>query len=409
MQFSFGFYSSLLLIFFVHGLVYALLLLRKGIRNETKSDKWLSLFLLLCVLYISPWMLGFGGWYDTQPYRDFLFYTPLQHLFFVGPVMFFYVQSLLNPSFRFGKREWLHLLPGLLYLLFCLVMVLTDKLIVKRYYFLANGEDPDFDTWYQVTGFMSMLFYFILSLRYYNLYRRMIVQVISYAGLVLFKWVRNFLYAFLCMLLVRFLFYIASFIPAFENFSYAESWWLYFSFAIIYYYIAITGYSNTVETQLPIRISMLHYRQQVLLEMPVQSGAEEAAFIEIDTEPEEITEKNETLLYEWKPRLEAWMTTEKAYEDPELTLLQAAKRFGASHTLLSKMINQGFGQNFNDFVNQYRVEAVKRSIEAGAHQSQTLLGIAFDCGFNSKATFNRAFKKATGMSPKEWVEKITKE
>jgi hypothetical protein len=49
--------------------------------KESISDKWLSIFLLLCVLYISPWMLGFAGWYDNQPYRDILFYIPFQQLY----------------------------------------------------------------------------------------------------------------------------------------------------------------------------------------------------------------------------------------------------------------------------------------------------------------------------------------
>ena len=172
MHFEFGFYSSLLLIFFVHGLVYAALLLRKGIRNESRSDKWLSLFLLLCALFISPWMFGFAGWYDNQPYRDFLFYIPMQHLYFMGPVIFFYVQSLLNPSFRFGKKEWLHLLPGILYLLYSLTMFVTDKLILKHYYFLADEMDRDFDYWYQASGLLSMLIYFFISLRYYSLYKK---------------------------------------------------------------------------------------------------------------------------------------------------------------------------------------------------------------------------------------------
>jgi hypothetical protein len=183
MLFEFGFYSSLLLIFFVHGLVYAILLYRKGIRNESKPDKWLSLFLLLCILYIAPWMVGFGGWYDNQPYRDILFYTPLQHLYLLGPVMFFYVQSLLNPSFHFGKKEWLHLLPGILYILFSVAMFITDKVVLKKYFFLASENDPDFDRWYQYTGFASMLLYFLLSLRYYNLYKKIIVQVVSYVPL----------------------------------------------------------------------------------------------------------------------------------------------------------------------------------------------------------------------------------
>jgi hypothetical protein len=157
MYFFFGFYSAMLLIFFVHGLVYSILLFKKGIQNESNADKWLALFLLLCVLYISPWMLGFGGWYDNQPYRDILFYVPMQHLFFIGPVIFFYVQSLLNPSFKFGKREWLHLLPGIFYLLYSAVVFITDKIILKEYYFLADGADKDFDQWYQYAGLVSMV------------------------------------------------------------------------------------------------------------------------------------------------------------------------------------------------------------------------------------------------------------
>ncbi|MEN9570864.1 MAG: hypothetical protein RL172_2095, partial [Bacteroidota bacterium] len=89
LYFEFGFYSSLLLIFFVHGFVYALLLYRKALKNASTADKWLSLFLILCILYITPWMVGFGGWYDNQPYRDILFYVPFQHLFLIGPVTFF--------------------------------------------------------------------------------------------------------------------------------------------------------------------------------------------------------------------------------------------------------------------------------------------------------------------------------
>ena len=196
MLFEFGFYSSLLLIFFVHGLVYAVLLIKRGIQSNSSSDRWLSLFLLICILYIAPWMLGFGGWYDNQPYRDILFYFPFQHLFFIGPVIFFYVQSLLNPTFYFSKKDWLHLLPGIVYLLFCMVIFVTDKLLLHQYYFLASQEDPDFDLWYQLAGFTSMVLYFLVSLRYYNLYRTIIMQAISYAEVVMFRWVKNFFWHF---------------------------------------------------------------------------------------------------------------------------------------------------------------------------------------------------------------------
>lgn len=408
MHFEFGFYSSLLLIFFVHGLVYAILLFRKGVLRENSADKWLSLFLLLCIFYIAPWMLGFAGWYDTQPYRDVLFYLPMQHLYFIGPVIFFYVQSLLNPGFRFGKKEWLHLLPGILYLLFSLVMFITDKLILHRYYFLADGLDRDFDNWYQYTGLFSMIFYFALSIRYYQLYKKLMVQVISYADMVLFRWVRNFLMAFLLMQLLHVLFFLFSFFfPALN--SYIGTWWYFFSFAIIFYYIAITGYSNSIETKVPFRLNLISYQPSLLLNYSFSGSSEnelveDAEVIDISTEPAGKPQDND-LADEWKPKILSLFRQEKVHEDPELSLSQMAKQLGTNPSVLSKAINQGFRLNFNDLVNTYRVDAVISKLKAGEQRTQTLLGIALDCGFNSKATFNRAFKKATGLSPKEWLEK----
>jgi AraC-like DNA-binding protein len=407
MRFEFDFYSSLLLVFFVHGLVYVILLFRKGVLNDTQSDKWLSLFLLLCILYISPWMLGFAGWYDNQPYRDILFYAPMLHLYLIGPIIFFYVQSLLNPSFRFGKKEWRHLVPGILYLLFSLAQFVTDKIVLQRYFFLANGKDPDFDLWYQATGFLSMFIYFLLSLRYYSLYKRLMVQVVSYADMVLFKWIRNFLYAFLIMLIIRLVFSVASYFPVFQNMRYMGDWWQYFSFAIIFYYIAITGYSNSIETKVPFRLNLLQYKSSLLLQAPALQNNffEEAEVIEIDDVQKEKKEDG-SLLAEWKPKIEALLKNEKVYEDAELSLTQVAKQLKTNPSIISKVVNQGFQLNFNDLINNYRIEAVKEKLKAGEQKTQTLLGIAFDCGFNSKATFNRAFKKVTGLSPKEWLVKM---
>lgn len=402
MLFSFNSFSSILLIFFIHGLVYALLLFRKGQINETASDKWLSLFLLLCILYICPWMTGFAGWYDTQPYRDVLFYTPFQHLYFVGPVIYFYVQSLFNPSFRFGRKDWLHLLPGILYLLFSAVMFITDKLVLKDYYFLANGADPDFDTWYQLTGFVSMIIYFFLSLRYYQLYRKLMMQVISYADHVLFRWVRNFLVAFLVMLILRLLFFV---LGELMDYAYKGFWWYFLFFGISFYYIAITGYANSIETKVPFRPGGPAYPGTVLL-LPATNGQPETITEEaelISVEPVLKKEPDEYLAG-WKEKVLEQMNLHKAYEDPELSLASLARELKTNPALISRTINQGFEQNFNDFVNQFRINAVKEMLENGEHKRQTLLGIAFDCGFNSKATFNRAFKKATGQSPKEWLE-----
>jgi AraC-like DNA-binding protein len=133
------------------------------------------------------------------------------------------------------------------------------------------------------------------------------------------------------------------------------------------------------------------------------SFIEDAEVIEIVNEQVEKKE-DEGLLTEWKPKIISLLQDEKIYEDPELSLTQMAKQLKTNPSILSKTINQGFQLNFNDFINNYRIEAVKEKLQAGEQKTQTLLGIAYDCGFNSKATFNRAFKKVTGTSPKEWLE-----
>ncbi len=401
MLFGFGFYSSVLLISFTQGIVYSVLILVKAIKTQNKSNYLLSLFIFLCSLYIAPWMLGFAGWYDNQPYRDILFYTPFQHLLFVGPIIFFYTQSLLNPSFKFLKKEALHLIPGFIYLLYTIAIWIYDKFIFGDYYFYKNGMDKDFDDWYQKLGLVSMLVYFVLSIRYYNVYKKLMFQVVSYADTILFKWIKTYLIAFLIMLLLPIFFdIIGIFYP--EMKSYQGSWWFFLFFSIIMYYIAITGYSNPVNTTIPFKMSFFNKNPMLLLnENPTNETANS-----IDIQHETFEESNSPEIEYWKSKIETLIQEDKWYQNSELTLLDLAKKLGTNVSVISKTINQGFQMNFNDCINKYRIEAVKIRFVNGEHKNSTLLGIAFDSGFNSKATFNRAFKKNTGKTPKEYIETI---
>ncbi len=104
-----------------------------------------------------------------------------------------------------------------------------------------------------------------------------------------------------------------------------------------------------------------------------------------------------------------FMETEKPYLDSELTLGKLADELTMVPYHLSEVLNEALGKSFYDFVNIYRVEAVKQYMADPKTSNLTLLGIAFDAGFNSKTAFNRAFKKATSLSPSKYRQKQIQE
>jgi AraC-like DNA-binding protein len=107
-------------------------------------------------------------------------------------------------------------------------------------------------------------------------------------------------------------------------------------------------------------------------------------------------------------QLKKHMLSSKTYQNPDLTLSMLATQMGISSHILSQVINEQFNLNFFDFVNQYRVEEFKQRITNPSYNNFSLLGIAFECGFNSKSAFNRIFKKATGYTPSQYKENQAK-
>jgi AraC-like DNA-binding protein len=406
MVFEFNLQSSFLLIFFVHIMVYAFMQWRRGYRTESISDKLLGSFLFFAALSVVPWMTGFAGWYDplNPVYKDILFYTPFVHGLFFGPLLFLYVKTITNFNYRLQKKDWLHFLPGVLYFVWCIVVVLVDKLILHKY-FLMNGEnDPDFADWYVSLQKISILFYLILSVHYYKQYRKYVAYEMSFAEAAGFSWLRNFLIAFGIITILPIIELVLSQFTFFQKLRYYGGWYYFFLFGLVVYYIAINGY-NAIS--IPLRkllfqpeLLLQYQNSKALLPAPTLPAIEDIEHEVVDTQ----TNEDENLKA-WKTKIMNAMQTEKCYEDAELTLTQLAKKLSTNTSVLSKVVNQGFGANFNDFVNSFRVNAVIDMLKKGEQKTQTLLGISFDCGFNSKATFNRAFKKQTGFSPKEWMEK----
>ena len=384
--FDFNQKSSTLLIFFFNAVVFSFILLRRAYFEDQKESKWLGLFILLCGLYVCPFMLGYAGWYAVKSYREFLFFVPFQQLFLIGPVLYFYTRSLLDNNFKLTNKQLLHFIPAALYFLYSFIVFITDKLILDEFYFYADGRDKDLDFWYQFTGLISMLAYLSLCLFYYRNYRKYIAQEVSYAAEITFNWIRNFLLAFTLILLLRILFFVIN--PEWAEFG--RKYWFYLSFSIICMYIIIEGYTNS--------LTIKTYRKSSL-NIPLDD------VIRLQTETEGNTENDPVDLEKWKQEIENIIKKRKIHTNPQLTLNDVALELGTNRNLISIAINQGFNMNFNDYINSKRIETVIENIERGNHIEKTLLGIALESGFNSKSTFNRSFKKHTSLTPRQYIEK----
>lgn len=372
--------SIVLFIGILQGLIFAVLLIVRSFQRKNQSDFWLAaLLILLCLSTVSDF-IGFAGVYDVFKNIKDLTFFPFDNPFAYGVLIYLYVQTLTNNKRRLTRRDWLLFIPAIVFYI---------------YQFWAFAQSMDFKNWYEkavhipyispfyaVTSIAFNTFLLFLCLKHYRKYRIWLNENFSDTEKIKFDWLRNFLYVSTAILVLIALFNLTN------NFvfklSYMQFFWLSFANALAVYYLAIAGYlrSQTIE---------------------LNFTPPETKKIGIETKKNPLSEND---LEKFRNRLQTLMQIEKLYLEPNLTLADLSKQIGINSAVLSYTINNGFGKNFNDFVNEFRIEAVKEKLKNGGAENLTMIGIAFDCGFNSKATFNRAFKKFTGVSPKEFYEEV---
>jgi len=92
---------------------------------------------------------------------------------------------------------------------------------------------------------------------------------------------------------------------------------------------------------------------------------------------------------------------------PELNLARLSNLMKTKSEIISEVLNTSLNQNFFDFINKYRIDEFKLKCLSNENKHLSLMGIAYDCGFNSKAAFYRAFNKFEGMSPTAYISLVS--
>ena len=440
MLFEFRAYSALLLPFVVPGLVLAVHLFIRAARTGTLADGLLGLLLLLNVLPVAQWMLGFAGWYDSHDaYSTAMFYVPWRPWLAWGPAFYLYFRSLTNQEFQLG-RHWWHLAPWLLYVGAHAAAALYDVAWQHElrgqalpFHFGTKGKAvaalDEVNFLVDVAGYLMMLGYGVATLRHYRHYRRYLDDNFSDTTRLRFRGLRDLLLAALLALVVWLTLDILD--AVIGPLGYAGSWYAYLANGLLIYYLIVVGLQANYAAVVPLRFqpeaddrdfpgglsqaltsATPATRSSALTEQTLRSA--ETAPIGASMFPAGERSSPETLsveaplaaglapeLHPWREKLLRLMEEEEPWLEPELSLAELAHRLRTNTSLLSHVINTGCGQNFNDFVNRYRVAEAERKLQDPRLAHYSLVGIALESGFNSKSTFNRVFKKLMGRTPGE--------
>ena len=344
--------------------------------KKIKSNRWLAAFIFV-VSYLAITMEVFkSGAANTHPW---LWVELPQIRMLLGPLAFFYTRSLLYGKNKLVSKDYFHFSalqleigPQILYALHASGLFLSPAIqklyywkLVQVYFFGGNYFE-------NLPAFISLVIYSALCCK--MVYQNRNNRQLSAHKVTDVKWLKNLLYLLFAMTAVWLMGIIGGIFP-----KVMELWnfyILYIPIVMAIYWLAVAAYVR-------------------------QSKMETAEIFAYNKPPVRIYYKD-VQANEHHQQLIFMMEYDKAYLNPQLKLDIVAERLKVSEKLVSSLLNQYVGKNFNDFTNQYRVNEAKIRLTDPAYKQFTIAAIAYDCGFNSLATFQRCFKQFTGVTPSQY-------
>lgn len=355
-------------------LIIALLL--KPLVNKRSATLLLTLLLIILATTVS------NTWSSTYLYRSIPQVAGFARgmVLLLGPVLYLYIVSVLKPGFLFRPVQLLHFTPYLA----ALVIIkwenipLSDTTIIQSIDLLMKGEVPM--SGLSVTWFIA---YSIHLFIYIFAARGQIIRSIRQPALEYM-------------------------IPLQHRITWLKR------ITIIFVLIALLFMGHTVHIILTGKAGILtNYIYNLVLAVIVymigfQAIADNRLLSPGFATKYNSAKVNEQLKKEIKDRLLYLFEKEKIFTDPGLTLSVLAQKLNTNSNAISQVVNNEFNRTFNDLVNYYRVEEFKKRVPQPEYAAYSIMGVAYDVGYNSKSSFNTAFKKQTGMTPSEYLRSISR-
>lgn len=351
-------------------IIAILLIVEKS--NTDKANRVLAALLILSSLTLIDLIIDFT---NLNALNRNLFFLPLRYTLAIGPLLYYYVRFSLFPSHRFKLIDTLHLVLPLAQALFYLWLGFRTYAFKTKIW--LNVIRP-YGEWEDIAFTLGLPSYVLLSFLLIQSYKRLNPKAKHQL-----RWMNRLLFIIALVIAVNIIY------EAFDysfTLGFAPNWccpsWFFapqmFFFGLLLFWMAFNGY--------------IHIRFMRLSDAnPKKKPQRKETY---NLQEKQITELGE--------KLEYLMVQKQPFLNPDLSLASLAGDLDISTKALSLVINETQAKSYNDYVNHYRIEYLKQQFLNPESQSISLLELAFDAGFNSKATFNRVFKQITGLTPSEY-------
>jgi AraC-like DNA-binding protein len=367
MSFFSGFLEKLILLVALQGFIISAMLYFS--KRSRQSNRILAVLIFLMSLASLNLYVTGTSWYSHSPIIIFLSnFIPMIIIMPMGPLIYFYIRSFSDPAFVFKKKYRIHFYTVLIDLIPYLAAIFyVTGLIFK---FLPKNDAPwglfvdDYNIYSDIPRWLSISIYLWVANKY--------LKTISLP----IPWLKQFIRIFTAFQVIWLCFLIPYVIPRYSNrLLDLFNWYpVYIPLSILIYWLGIKGY------------------------LVSQAQNENHK-----TRKTSVLDKR--LSEDLVNRLKKVMEEEKLWMDPALSLSMLSNHTGIPAKTISAVLNQYLDKSFNDFINSYRIAAIKARLLSSSDKNLTIAGLAYECGFNSQPTFQRAFKSIQGESPSEFLLK----
>ncbi len=368
--------SAIVLLGSVQGFFLMGVLLRNQQRKYL-ANRWLAVFIGLLSLTLLGKLIYHPALFRSYPQWTFLSDVII---YLYGPFLFLYIRQLLHPNQAFIRSKNVqHFIPAFIHTFTIIPQMLVSKV---QYHTLLRTPQSWIYTLWAVLGLGAILhnlLYLWKSHRLLYHYQSSPTNQASHQTRL------RFLHLLISLVTICILSWLtATILLALK----VHHWLLAYSYNLIWIIVAGLTYvlAYYVMTQSKWFVSPS-------LEVPSSKSLKYASS---PLDPEEVSQL--------KHQLETLMQSKKPYLDAQLTKPALAKMLHTNTTALSRVINESFGINFFHFINQYRIAEFIQLAQQKEYQHYTYLALAYEVGFNSKSTFNKAFKKIHHTTPRSYFK-----